>query len=160
MPSTLTGSVRDAYAAFPTGLTLVAAHVGGQDEAMLVNSFASLSLDPPLVTMSFTHTSTTWARLRHAQELGISILGEPQRDLVAQLRRAAPERLAGVALHHASAQARTVPAAAATFVVRPHRTITAGDHHLVLFEVLAHERRPDTAPLTYFDRSVGVLRRS
>ncbi|MFF8675988.1 flavin reductase [Streptomyces sp. NPDC015242] len=62
--------VRRTFGACPTGLALIAAEVDGHDEAMLANSFTSISLDPPLDSMAFPHTSTTWPQLRQGQELG------------------------------------------------------------------------------------------
>jgi flavin reductase (DIM6/NTAB) family NADH-FMN oxidoreductase RutF len=140
-------------------MALIAAEVDGQNEAMLANSFTSVSLDPPLVSMAFTHTSTTWPRLRRAQELGITILGESHLALVSQLRLSGPARLDGVTLDHATSQARTLPQAAATFVVRPHQHVPAGDHELVLFEVIDHERFDDMDPLTFYNRQVAVIQR-
>jgi flavin reductase (DIM6/NTAB) family NADH-FMN oxidoreductase RutF len=140
-------------------MALIAAEVDGRNEAMLANSFTSISLDPPLVSMAFTHTSNTWPRLRRAQELGITILGESHLALVSQLRLSGPARLDGVALEHATAQARTLPQAAATFVVRPHHHVPAGDHELVLFEVIDHERYDHVNPLTFYNRQVAVIQR-
>jgi flavin reductase (DIM6/NTAB) family NADH-FMN oxidoreductase RutF len=150
--------LRHAFAAYPTGMVLVAAAVDGRDEAMLVNSFTSVSLDPPLISMAFTHSSTTWPRLRRAKELGITVLGELNAGLVPQLRAAGPARLAGITLHDDTAtQARTLPHGAATFTVRPHQYLPAGDHELVLFEVLDYRRDDHAAPLVYFDRRVDPL---
>jgi flavin reductase (DIM6/NTAB) family NADH-FMN oxidoreductase RutF len=150
-------SVRHSFAAYPTGMALIAAEVEGRDEAMLANSFTTVSLDPPLVSMAFTHTSTTWPRLRQAQELGITVLGEANAALVAQLSVSGPARLDGIALNHVTAQARTLPRAAATFIVRPHQHIPAGDHELVLFEVIDHQRDDHAAPLTYYNRRVDTI---
>lgn len=151
-------ALRDAFAAFPTGMAMIAARVDGQDHAMLANSFTSVSLDPPLVSMAFADGSTTWPQLSHAQDFGITILGEAQRDLVEQLRLSMPQRLAGVTLLPAGIQGRVLPDAAATFTVRPHQVVRAGDHDLVLFKVTDYHREAGTAPLTYFDRHIGVLR--
>ncbi|MFG3008428.1 flavin reductase family protein [Streptomyces calvus] len=159
MPSLLGTDLRHTFAAYPTGMAMIAAEVDGRDEAMLANSFTTVSLDPPLVSMAFTHVSTTWPRLRRATELGITVLGAPQRDLVPQLRRSGPARLAGIDLERASDQARTLTGAAAVLVVRPHRFIPAGDHELVLFEVVDHHRDDAVSPLTYFARRVGVAAR-
>ncbi|MEV5357045.1 flavin reductase family protein [Streptomyces sp. NPDC052693] len=49
------------------------------------------------------------------------------------------------------------PGGAATLIVRPYRHIPAGDHELVLFEVVDHRRDDEAAPLTYHDRHVGAL---
>jgi flavin reductase (DIM6/NTAB) family NADH-FMN oxidoreductase RutF len=157
MATSSAADVRRAFAAYPTGMALLAAEVDGDDEAMLVNSFTSVSLDPPLVSMAFTSTSTTWPRLRRARELGITILGGSNAVLVPQLRASGPARLDGIELHHATAQARTLPRAAATFVVRPYHLLPAGDHELVLFEVVEHHRDEHTAPLTYYNRQVDTI---
>jgi flavin reductase (DIM6/NTAB) family NADH-FMN oxidoreductase RutF len=152
-------TMRHSLAAYPTGMALIAAEVNGQNEAMLANSFTSISLDPPLVSMAFSHTSTSWPRLRQAQELGITILGESHLALVSQLRLSGPARLDGITLDHATTQARTLPQAAATFVVRPHQHVPAGDHELVLFEVIDHERYDDMSPLTFYNRQIAVIQR-
>lgn len=150
-------NVRHSFAAFPTGMALIAAEVDGRNEAMLANSFASVSLDPPLVSMAFTHASTTWPRLRQAQALGITILAEANAGLVQQLSAPGPARFDGLALDQPLGYARTLPGAAATFVVRAHQYIPAGDHELVLFEVLEHQRDIQASPLTYYNRHVGVI---
>jgi flavin reductase (DIM6/NTAB) family NADH-FMN oxidoreductase RutF len=157
METLLAVSLRHAFAAYPTGMVLVAAAINGRDEAMLVNSFASVSLDPPLISMAFTHSSATWPRLRRSQELGITVLGELNAALVPQLRASGDARLAGIALHEATAQARTLPRGAATFIVKPHKHIPAGDHELVLFEVIDYRRDDHTAPLVYLDRRVDTV---
>jgi flavin reductase (DIM6/NTAB) family NADH-FMN oxidoreductase RutF len=150
--------LRHAFAAYPTGIVLVSARVDGQDEAILVNSFASVSLDPPLISMAFTHSSATWPRLRRAEELGITVLGEYNAALVPQLRATGPARLAGITLDDTTAQARILPGGAASFIVRPHTYLPAGDHELVLFEVLVHQRDDGVAPLVYFDRRMDTMR--
>jgi len=153
-----TASLRHAFAAYPTGMVLVAATVDGRDEAMLVNSFTSVSLDPPLVSMAFTHSSTSWPRLRRAKELGITVLGELNAALVPQLRAAGDARLAGITLHDDTVtEARSLPNGAATFTVKPHQHIPAGDHELVLFEVIDYRRDDHAAPLVYFDRRVDTI---
>ena len=159
MQTSFAAKVRHSFAAYPTGMALIAAEVDGQNEAMLANSFTSVSLDSPLVPMAFTLTSTTWPQLRRARELGITILGEPHLALVPQLRLSGPARLDSIAFDQATAQARTLPQAAATFVVRPYQHVPAGDHELILFEVINHERYDGTSPLTYFDRQVAVIQR-
>lgn len=68
--------MRHTLAGFATGLVAVAAEIDGDIVGMPVNSLVSVSLDPPLVALSFAHTSTTWPVLRQARCWGISILAE------------------------------------------------------------------------------------
>jgi flavin reductase (DIM6/NTAB) family NADH-FMN oxidoreductase RutF len=50
---------RRVLAGVPTGIAVVAAEVDGTIAGISANSFTSTSLDPPLVSVSFAHTSTS-----------------------------------------------------------------------------------------------------
>lgn len=121
---------------------------------MLANSFVSVSLNPPLVAMSFTHTSTTWPVLRRAERCGISVLGEGQEQVLSDLRRPAESRFDGVEMD-LSGQAAFVRGALASIEVAPRTAVEAGDHTLVLLEVLALERQEAREPLVFFGRRLG-----
>ena len=43
---------------------------------MIVGTFAALSMDPPLVTFSVTHTPSSWPKIAAADRFGISLLAE------------------------------------------------------------------------------------
>ena len=62
--------LRQVFAAFPTGIAAVAAIIDGEPAGLAANSFVSVSLDPPLVSVCIGHTSTTWPALRTAGRLG------------------------------------------------------------------------------------------
>ncbi|MFF5160692.1 flavin reductase family protein [Streptomyces sp. NPDC000348] len=138
-------------------MALIAAEMDGRAEAMLVNSLTSVSLKPALVSMAFTYQSTTWQQLRRADELGISILSDEQAGLVPQLRLPNPARTRGVAFNHATSQALVLSDAAATLVVRPHRHVPAGDHTLVLFRVVDHQRAAGMSSLAFFDHRTATV---
>jgi len=70
--------LRRVFGAYPTGVTAVAALVDGIPVGITANSFTSVSLDPPIVSVCVAHTSTTWPVLRKATRLGISVLGAHQ----------------------------------------------------------------------------------
>lgn len=61
-------------ATLPSGVMLLAAEVEGRPVGMFANSLVSVSLDPPLVTVSFGRTSSTRKQLRRASAVGISVL--------------------------------------------------------------------------------------
>jgi flavin reductase (DIM6/NTAB) family NADH-FMN oxidoreductase RutF len=62
--------MRHTLAGFATGLSVVAAEIDGRIVGMPANSLVSVSLDPPLVSLLFAHSSTTWPVLRDAGRLG------------------------------------------------------------------------------------------
>jgi flavin reductase (DIM6/NTAB) family NADH-FMN oxidoreductase RutF len=88
--------LRRVFATFPTGVAAVAAVVGGEPAGLAANSFVSVSLDPPLVSVCIAHTSTTWPTLRSADRLGISVLGDHQESVSRQLSSRDSARFAGL----------------------------------------------------------------
>jgi flavin reductase (DIM6/NTAB) family NADH-FMN oxidoreductase RutF len=150
--------MRRTLAGFATGLSVVAAEIDGQIVGMPANSLTSVSLDPPLVSLAFAHTSTTWPVLRRAPRWGISVLGEAQAHVLRRLRRPAAERFAGVETRLDDGAA-FLPGALATITVTPRTPVAAGDHTLVLLEVTHLHRDETQRPLVFFDSTTHTLSR-
>lgn len=66
---------RDVLGAYPTGVVIVTASDGEARHGLAVNSFTSVSLDPPIVSFCAGHSSTTWPDIRAAGSFAVSILG-------------------------------------------------------------------------------------
>lgn len=141
---------RHTLAGFPTGIAVVAADVDGKIVGISANSFTSVSLDPPLVSISFAHTSTSWPALRNAQRWGISILGEDARDVLTSLRRPAAERFDDIDTETSPEGAVFVTGALATLSVELDTEVDAGDHVLTLLRVLHITRDEEQLPLVFF----------
>jgi flavin reductase (DIM6/NTAB) family NADH-FMN oxidoreductase RutF len=76
---TTRASLRDVMAGFPTGVTIVAAcDESGDPYGLTVNSFTSVSLEPPLVLVCIGHTSSSHDRLCAAGRFVINILSGAQ----------------------------------------------------------------------------------
>ena len=80
---------RDALARFATGVAFVTAAPGGEPAGLVVNSLASVSLDPPLISFCPSRGSLTWRRMRRAGRFGVNVLRRHHEDFVA---RATPPR--------------------------------------------------------------------
>jgi flavin reductase (DIM6/NTAB) family NADH-FMN oxidoreductase RutF len=136
----MTGSLSQAqlrrvFAAFPTGVAAVAAVIDGEPTGLAANSFVSVSLDPPLVSVCIAHSSTTWPVLRTAGRLGISVLGDHQEVASRQLSSRDGERFAGLDWRATPDGALLVCEASAWFDCSIEQEITAGDHDIVLLRV-------------------------
>jgi flavin reductase (DIM6/NTAB) family NADH-FMN oxidoreductase RutF len=90
--------LRRVFGAFPTGVTAVAACVDGRPVGLAANSFTSVSLEPPIVSVCIAHTSTTWPVLRRARRLGITVLAAHQEHLGRALAAHGTDRFAGAEL--------------------------------------------------------------
>ena len=146
-------ALRGWYGAFPSGVVAVAAHADGQLTGIAASSFTSVSLDPPLVSISVARTSNTWPQLRKARQIGISVLADRQDVVCRQLAGPVPERFAGLRFSVTSGGAVLLRESVATFTTTLHSEIDAGDHVIVLLEVHAAEDGEGQAPLI-FHRSV------
>ncbi|WP_435156672.1 flavin reductase family protein [Amycolatopsis sacchari] len=142
------GVLRAAFACFPSGVTAIAGLVGGRPVGMAVSSFASISLEPPLIAASIQRTSTTWPLLRGAAALGVSVLAEDHGELGRRLSGTG-DRFAGVDWTAAESGAVLIGGATARFDCTLHQEVPAGDHVLALLAVTAVEFRPSVPPLVF-----------
>ena len=142
-------ALRHAVAAFPTGVVLLAAQTSEGPTGVLLNSFTSLSLDPPLVLAALAHTSTSWPRLREAPRLGLTVLADHHDEARTLLSRPAQRRFDGVDLRVADDGAITLPDAAATLTLAPHAEHPGGDHTIAVYRVLTATREPERGPLVF-----------
>jgi flavin reductase (DIM6/NTAB) family NADH-FMN oxidoreductase RutF len=127
--------LRRVLAAFPTGVAAVAAIIDGEPAGLAANSFVSVSLDPPLVSVCIGHSSTTWPALRTADRLGISVLGAHQERASRQLSSRDGKRFAGLRWWSTVGGAVLLHEASAWFDCSIEREIPAGDHDIVLLRV-------------------------
>lgn len=146
------GQLRRVLAAFPTGVAAVAAMIDGEPAGLAANSFVSVSLDPPLVSVCIGHTSTTWPALRTADRLGISVLGAHQETASRQLSSRNGERFAGLGWRATDHGAVVVCEASAWFDCSVEQEIPAGDHDIVLLRV--HDLGASEALPLVFHRSI------
>ena len=141
--------LRSVYAAYPTGVAAVAALVDGAPAGIAASSFVPVSLDPPLVAISFAHSSTTWPRLRACAALGISILAAEQSCVCRQLATRGGDKFDGVSWRATDDGAVLVNAAAAWLDCSIAQEIRAGDHDLVVFAVRDLAARDGADPLVF-----------
>jgi flavin reductase (DIM6/NTAB) family NADH-FMN oxidoreductase RutF len=78
----------------PAGVAIVTLTSTSGPVGFTATSFASLSLDPPLVSFNITHTSSSIAALREADSIVIHLLGEHQLALAQRFSRSAEARFA------------------------------------------------------------------
>src|SRR5947208_4252023 len=88
-------SFRDALGRFATGVAFVTAAPDDEPTGLIVNSLASVSLDPPLVSFCPSRSSLTWCRMRRASRFGVNVLGRQHERFVARATPPGTDRFAG-----------------------------------------------------------------
>lgn len=140
---------RDVMGCYPTGVTIVSAWVEGVAIGITVNSFASVSLRPPLVLWSIEHDTHRYDPLRYATDYAINILAFDQTELADRCAQEADLVACG-----ARVSGEAVPlieGAVARLVCRQQAVHPGGDHDIIVGEVLSLDT-PRRVPSLVFVR--------
>src|SRR3954452_15210212 len=86
--------LRDVLGHFVSGVVVVTAIGADGPAGFTCQSFASLSLDPPLITFAPARTSTTWPRIRAVGAFCVNVLAEARHELSAGLARSGVDKFA------------------------------------------------------------------
>ena len=145
---------RKAMGSFPTGVTVVTVASGdGTVHGVTVNSFSSVSLDPMLVLVCLNETSRALGLIKRAGAFGVSVLSAGQQDVSSwfanQDRPVGSAMFDGVPLEPGTTGCPVLAGAAASFNCRMRQSYRAGDHLIVLGDVVALVHRPYLEPLIF-----------
>jgi len=119
-----------------------------------VSAFASLSLEPPMVSVSLDKNSNILARVADTRRLSVNVLSTGQRDIAKTFARAGGDKFAGVqwsvkeGLPH-------LGAVASWLACEVIRLVDGGDHTVVL-AVVKHAEFSDLLPLVYARHVFGT----
>lgn len=131
---------RKAFGRFATGVCVVTTREGEIDHAMTVNSLTSVSLDPILMLISVENEARFYDAVISHGLWGVSVLPASARQYAAWLStrgRPLHGQLDRVPHHRGEAtQLALIDGALAEFECRTTQTMAAGDHTLVVGEVL------------------------
>ena len=148
--------LRHAFGSFPSGVVAVVAQVEDVLVGLAASSFTSVSLEPPLVSISVANTSRTWPDLRRAGRLGLTVLADHHGSLARQLAGPAGSRFSGVAVDVGDGGAVTIPGGLARFESSIHREVEAGDHTLVLLRLHRADHSDHDLPLVFHRSQFGL----
>lgn len=144
---------RDALGRFATGVTLVTTQGPQGPVGFVANSFASVSLDPPLVLWSPARASTRFPLFRDAAHYAIHILGVDQFALIARFGRQGAG-FDGLAHEISPEGVPCLPEALARFECDRVAAHDGGDHLIIVGHVRRFALR-DGAPLVFSQGAYG-----
>ena len=152
------GQFREVMGRFPTGVAVVSARADGSTVwGLTVNSFTSVSLEPPLILVCIDRGAASHDKLIAAETFAISMLAEDQADIA---RRFAAEpvetRFEDVAWRNASDGSPVLEGAAAWLECLTSGVMPGGDHSIVLGRVIA-SGSSDRGALLFFRGDYGKV---
>ncbi|MCG2622599.1 flavin reductase family protein [Arthrobacter sp. I2-34] len=129
--------MRQTLGRFPTGVVVVTAQGRSGPAGMTLQSFMSLSLDPPLILLAVARTSKSWPEIATAGRFAVNILAEDQAGLARQFARSGSDKFGGVG--HRTADLTGAPllkGVIAWIECELHSVHPGGDHDVVVARVL------------------------
>lgn len=140
--------LRDALGRFATGVTVVTTMTPEGPLGITANSFASVSLTPPLVLWSPARKSSRFAAFEAASHFAVHVLSAGQRALAERFARSG-DYFGGVDFLSGLGDAPLLAECAVRLECRHAAGYDGGDHLIVVGEVLRIEVR-DLAPLLFY----------
>lgn len=148
---------RQALGCFPTGVAVVTACGEAADIGITVNSFSSVSLDPPLVMWCIDRRSDRFNAFVKADRFTISILGTKHQEVSSRLARQGEHSLENIELVKTDSGPPALADALAVFECEPHAVHEGGDHAILVGRVTCFFRQDAGEPLVFFRGKYGAL---
>lgn len=141
---------------YPTGVCVVTAveDDGGQT-GMVVGSFTSVSLEPPLVAFFPDKQSTSWPRIEKAKRFCVNILASDQQAICRQFSAKGGDKFAGITHRRSANGSPILDGVVAWIDCELDAVHEAGDHYIVLGRVVALEVDRPNRPLLFFQGTYG-----
>jgi flavin reductase (DIM6/NTAB) family NADH-FMN oxidoreductase RutF len=128
--------LRNALGRFATGVTIITTRTaGGKREGLTANSFAAVSLDPPLISWSLKRLAPSFASFMTSRHFAVNVLSAGQRDLCRHFATPSHDKFADVEFEEGLHGAPIIPGCLATFECRTENTFAGGDHLIFIGRV-------------------------
>jgi len=152
-------ALRDALGLYPTGVAVVTAATGGEAShiGITVNSFTSVSLDPPLVLWCIDRRSRRHDAFVAAPGFTVSLLAAGHRAVSARLAGAGEHSLDGLKLLETELGPPALADCLAAFECAREKVADGGDHSVLIGRVLRFHRPQEGAPLVFFRGRYSAL---
>jgi flavin reductase (DIM6/NTAB) family NADH-FMN oxidoreductase RutF len=129
---------RSALGAYATGVTIITAAADGKPYGLTCNSFASVSLNPPLVLWSLVLYSSSLSVFQNASHFAVNVLGASQQALANKFAKSSDEKFVGVDWTPGLGNAPLLTESVANFQCRAVNRYYGGDHVIFLGAVEAY----------------------
>lgn len=142
---------------YPTGVVVISAlDDAGEPVGMVVGSFTSASIDPPLVAYLPSKSSSSYRQLRGARHFVVNVLAADQVALCRQFAmKDSNDKWAGVSWRKSARGLPILDGAVAWIECEVSSTLDAGDHDVVLGRVVDLDATSDRLPLVFFQGGYG-----
>lgn len=143
---------RQVLGQFCTGITIITTMQDDVPNGFACQSFAALSLDPPLVLFCPTKVSRSWQAIESTGRFCVNVLTEQQRDVCARFGSKEPDKFAGVGWHRSPLGSPVLDGSLAYIDCTVNAVHDGGDHFVVfgLVHALSDVGQVKPRPLLFY----------
>jgi len=129
--------LRRALGSFPTGIAIVTTeNETGEPIGLTVNSFNSVSLDPPLIIWSISLSAPSISAFRYNKSFAVNILSSDQKNLCEKFSTPSTDKFEGIAWKKSLMGIPLITDSIAQFECITHATYPGGDHEIYVGRVI------------------------
>ncbi|MEU6811545.1 flavin reductase family protein [Streptomyces sp. NPDC046831] len=151
--------LRSVFRRHAAGVAVITARGGSGPVGFTATSLTSVSAEPPLLSFGVGTGGSSWPVIAQSGHVGVHILGEHQQDLAATFARRGADRFgAPTAWHEGPEGVPVLDDVLAWLVCRVVARVPAGDHRIVLAEVVVGDPEGAGRPLLYHQGRFTALR--
>ncbi|TDT38986.1 flavin reductase (DIM6/NTAB) family NADH-FMN oxidoreductase RutF [Streptomyces sp. BK208] len=151
--------LRSVFRRHAAGVAVITARGPGGPVGFTATSLTSVSARPPLLSFGIGTGSSSWPAVSEAEHVGVHLLGEHQEELAATFARSGADRFAApTAWREGPKGVPVLDGVLAWLVCRAVARVPAGDHRIVLAEVLLGDPAGEGRPLLYHQGRYRGLR--
>jgi flavin reductase (DIM6/NTAB) family NADH-FMN oxidoreductase RutF len=145
-----TKELRRCFGSFATGVTIVTtSDRDGEPVGITVNSFTSVSLEPPLVLFCVDNGALSADIFQTAPAFAINVLSEDQRQLSNRFAKQSADKWSGISFDIGDSGCPLLRNTLAKIDCSRHATYDAGDHTIILGQVLDMQFQEKCRPLLF-----------
>ncbi len=151
-----TGHFRRVLGHFATGVAIITAAGPTGPAGMVVSSFTSVSLEPPLVAFLPDKSSTSWPSIEAAGSFCVNVLSAGQEEVCRQFARKGVDKYAGISWRPAPSGAPVLEGVMAWIDCDLVQTFESGDHYIAIGQVRQLDA-VEGVPLVFFQGAYAQL---
>ena len=143
--------LRNAFGSFTTGVTLMTTQLPGQEPVgMTVNSFSSLSLNPPLLLWSIDLESSRKQVFDTAETFAVNVLSVHQKELSSAFAKSSNDQTEAInSLEQGDFGLPIAADSKAVFECKVWKRVDAGDHQIIIGEIQGFRVKPEAPALAF-----------
>jgi 3-hydroxy-9,10-secoandrosta-1,3,5(10)-triene-9,17-dione monooxygenase reductase component len=152
-------ALRRVCSYWTTGIAVITGNASdGSPRGLSINSFTSLSLDPPLILFAPAASSTTWPDIKATGRFAVNILSADQAGLAQSFARSGGDKFSDVSLLVTDDGVPYLAGAVAWLVCEVEMVYPGGDHDIVVGRVLRAQQVEEAMPLLFYrGRTVSTV---